>query len=223
MPGFARLKNMLPMRSVPSVGPWRVFALSIAAVAVLTTAWLTARAAPLDEEWPDEADRLVKRLALPRQATVAEIGAGRGELTVEVARRLGADGRLFSTEIDDARRDDIRRAVADAKLANVTVVTAGERSSNLDDGCCDAIYMREVFHHFGDRPAMTASLRQALKPGGRLAVIDYPLPNNYGGDCHCIDKAELIRIVTAAGFEVEHQQDRWAGIRYLVVFRRGPA
>lgn len=174
-----------------------------------------------EDDWKGEADRLMRVLALTPGMTAAEIGAGRGELTVEMARRLGADGRLYSTEIDERRRDDIRRAIDAARLANVTVVAAGERDTNLADGCCDASYMREVFHHFADRPQMAANLRRALKPGGLMAIIDYPTRNNYGGDCHCIDKAELIRIVTGAGFELVTQEDRWAGIRYLVVFRRG--
>ena len=90
---------MLPMRSVPSVGPWRVFALSIAAVAVLTTAWLTARAAPLDEEWPDEADRLVKRLAMPRQATVAEMQA----TAAQIRTLLPIEGGVSAQAADKLR------------------------------------------------------------------------------------------------------------------------
>lgn len=176
-----------------------------------------------DDDWPDEADRLMQELALTPGMTVGEIGAGRGDLTIEMARRLGPRGRVFSTEIDAARLADIRRAAKDASLDNISVITAGERDANLPDACCDAIYMREVFHHFADPTHTTASLRRALKPGGLLAVIDYPQRGSPGSTCHCIDKAELIRLVTAQGFEVVREKDRWAEIRYLVVFRRGPS
>ncbi len=183
----------------------------------------SATCAALDDDWSDEADRLMQELALTPGMTVAEIGAGRGELTVEMARRLGPRGRVVSTEIDAARLDDIRRAVARASLDNVTVITAGERDTNLEAECCDAIYMREVFHHFSDPAQATASLRRALKPGGLLAVIDYPQRGPRGSSCHCIEKAELIQLVTAHGFERVREKDGWAGIRYLVVFRRGPS
>ena len=176
-----------------------------------------ARSAP--DDWPDEAERLARVLAVGPASTIAEIGAGRGELSVEMAKRV-PDGRVFSTEIDRARISDIERAVARADLHNVTVLEAGARDSHLPDGCCDAVYMREVYHHFDDGAAMTATIHRALKPGGLLAVIDYPERGPADGNCHCIAKKALVAQVTAQGFEVVDEQDRWSGIRYLVVFRK---
>lgn len=172
------------------------------------------------DDWTDEAERLARVLRLQPSMTIAEIGAGRGELTVEMARRV-PQGRVYSTEIDRARLGDIERRVEEAGLPHVTVLEAGERDSNLPDGCCDAVFMREVYHHFGDAEHTTRTLHRALKPGGLLAVIDYPERGAlFGGDCHCIAKDALIAQVTALGFEVVADEDRWAGIRYLVVFRK---
>lgn len=172
------------------------------------------------DDWSGEADRLVDLLNLEPGMAVADVGAGRGELAIEMAKRLGVSGRVYATEIDPVRLDDIRRAVRDAGLGTVTVVTAGDRDSNLPDACCDAIYLREVYHHFSDPAFTTTTLHRALKPGGRLAVIDYPQRGTSGGNCHCIDKQELIRQVTAAGFDHVSDQDRWSGSRYIVVFRK---
>lgn len=172
------------------------------------------------DDWSGEADRLVRLLDLDPGMTIADVGAGRGELAIEMAKRLGPSGRVYATEIDPARLDDIRRAVRDAALETVTVVTAGDRESHLPEGCCDAIYLREVYHHFSDPAFTTATLHRALKPGGRLAVIDYPQRGSFNGNCHCIDKQELIRQVTAAGFEHVSDEDRWSGSRYIVVFRK---
>lgn len=172
------------------------------------------------DDWSGEADRLMILLDLKPGMTVADVGAGRGELAVEMAKRLGASGRVYATEIDPARLDDIRRAVRDAGLDTVTVVTAGERESHLPEACCDAIYLREVYHHFTDPAFTTATLHRALKPGGLLAVIDYPERRSFGGDCHCIDKHELIRQVTSTGFDHVRDEDRWSGSRYIVVFRK---
>lgn len=172
------------------------------------------------DDWPGEADRLMSLLGLKPGMAVADVGAGRGELAVEMAKRLGASGRVYATEIDPSRLDDIRRAARDARLDTVTVVTAGERESNLPEECCDAIYLREVYHHFADPAFTTATLHRALKPGGLLAVIDYPPRGSFGGDCHCIDKRELIRQVTSTGFDHVGDEDRWSGSRYVVVFRK---
>lgn len=172
------------------------------------------------DDWADEAARLAKVLQVRPATTLAEIGAGRGNLTVEMARRV-PQGRVYSTELDRARLRDIERAVADAGLSNVTVLEAGERESQLPPGCCDAVFMREVYHHFADPAYTTSTIHRALKPGGLLAVIDYPRRGVlYGGDCHCMPKDTLIAQVTAQGFEVIADEDDWAGIRYLVVFRK---
>lgn len=171
------------------------------------------------DDWPDEARRLTQVLRVGSATVLAEVGAGRGDLAVEMAARV-PQGHLYATELDPARLADVKRAVADAKLSNVTVLEAGERESRLPEGCCDAVFMREVYHHFSDPAFTTATLHRALKPGGLLAVIDYPQRGAFGGDCHCIGQERLIELVTPQGFEVVSREDGWAGSRYLVVFRK---
>ena len=199
----------------------RVSAGRLACLALVTGTLAVAIAlqARTAEDWTDEARRLLKVLALPASATVAEVGAGKGDLTIEMAKRL-PEGRVYSTEIDADRIADIKRAVGNAALRNVSVLEAGRLDSNLPEGCCDAVYMREVYHHFEDGPGTTATIHRALKPNGLLAVIDYPERGPAGGNCHCIAKAALIAQVTAQGFEVVTDEDEWSGVRYLVVFRR---
>ena len=192
---------------------------AVAALFVVVAFAVTVPVRSAADDWPDEAERLARVLALGPAATIAEVGAGRGELSVEIAKRV-PDGRVFSTEIDRARIGDIERTVAKAGLHNVTVIEAGARDSNLPEGCCDAVFMREVYHHFDDGAATTATIHRALRPGGLLAVIDYPERGPSDGNCHCIAKKALIAQVSAQGFEVVEDQDRWSGIRYLVVFRK---
>lgn len=199
------------------VRPGRRPVASLMLVAALAIAACGAVSA---DDWAEEAERLARVLQLRPDMTLAEIGAGRGELTVEMARRVPR-GRVYSTEIDRARLRDIERLAADAGLGNVTVIEAGERDSQLPPGCCDAVFMREVYHHFADAEHTTRTIHRALKPGGLLAVIDYPKRGAlYGGDCHCMPKEELIAQVSALGFDVVADEDAWAGIRYLVVFRK---
>ena len=165
-----------------------------------------------------EGERLIEALELAPGMTVAEIGAGDGALTVEVARRLGPTSRIYSTELDRRRLQDIRRAAAAAGLSNVTVVEAAERTTNLPPGCCDAVFMRQVYHHIGARDAFNASLRETLKPRGLFAVIDFE-PGGFMGRTHGTDREALVREVTAAQFDVIRTIERWGGNLYLVAFR----
>lgn len=169
----------------------------------------------------NEVDRLVGLLQMREGMKVAEIGAGSGWLTVEIATRVGASGRVFSTELSERRLDQIRDAVADAGLSNVTVVRAGERSANLPTGCCDAAFMRRVYHHFTDAPAIVRDLRDALTEGGRLVIIEFEAGGFWGMvSREGIDRAPLIAEVTAGGFELV-SVDEWPGWgHYVAVFRK---
>ncbi len=158
-----------------------------------------------------DAARLIRVLEVAPGQTVAEIGAGTGALTVAIARQVGPEGRVYSNELDPRRREAIARAAAEAKLANVTVVEGQARRPNLPDACCDAIFMRDVFHHFDDAEEMSRQLRTALKAGARLAVLDFPPRSRHG-----ITADDVRATLERAGFEhvrVDDSGTRW----YLVV------
>lgn len=175
-----------------------------------------------------EAQRLIALLDLQPGATVAEIGAGAGEMAVIFAKAIGPEGRLYATEIEQSKRQTIAEAAANAGLGNVTVLEAGTSSANLPESCCDAVYMRRVYHHFTDAPAINRSIFSALKPDGLLAVIDFEerslLPRPEGVDAsrpgHGVPKAVLISELEAAGFVVEQRIDDWPGDGYCVIARK---
>jgi ubiquinone/menaquinone biosynthesis C-methylase UbiE len=175
-----------------------------------------------------ESQRLEEVLALAAGAVVADVGAGEGEWTLEMARRVGPSGRVFATEIDPERIGDIRRAVAEAGVANVTIIEGAPDDTKLPPGCCDAIFLRHVYHHITHPEAMNASLLQALRPDGFLAVIDFgPLtrllpvpdgvPENRRGHGMPIDV--LVEEMTSQGFAVAQRIDDWFRFDYCVAFR----
>ena len=179
-----------------------------------------ARENAADKDW------LVKTLEIRAGSVVGEIGAGGGELTYLLAAEVGEAGRIFSNELNKERAGALRREVDTRKLANVTVVDGRELETNLPEQCCDAIFMRNVYHHFGDPPAMNASLLKSLKPGGRLAVIDFtPPPGGEQGpghrgedNHHGITAPTLQRELREAGFEIVSVDTPNRGVR--VVARR---
>ena len=123
-----------------------------------------------------EMPRLRQVLTLETGTTVADVGAGKGELTFALAREVGPNGRVFSTEIDPGRLRRLREVVVAAKLENVTVLEAYGSETGLPPSCCDAIVLRRVYHHLTDPSGIAASLLRSLRPGGVLAVIDFPPP-----------------------------------------------
>ena len=170
-----------------------------------------------------EVERLAAVLEIQSGHTVADVGAGDGWLSIEIAAIVGGSGHVFATELAADRRDTIRAAVAGAGLDNVTVVEAGERETNLAPECCDAIFLRRVYHHLTDTAAMNASFHASLKPGGRLAVIELEfegLLRPLRGWEHWTDDAQVVAEVTAAGLTHVETFDWPLGAHYAAVFRK---
>jgi len=170
-----------------------------------------------------EVERLASLVELRPGMTVAEIGAGKGRMAVRLARRLEGSGRLYATEVDPARLAAIRNAAAATGLGNITVIEAGERSAGLPDACCDVIYMRRVYHHFTDPAPMNKGLYTALRPGGRLAIVDFLSPRWMFFLRHGIAREVVVGQVTSAGFTLDRLVDGWSPIDYCLVFRKPPA
>ena len=121
-----------------------------------------------------EVPRLVQVLELEPGMTVADVGAGFGAWTMAFSRWLGPSGRVYASDIGAAQLTALRDSVKRERLNNVTVVEAGVNTTNLPPLCCDAILVRDAYHHFTSPDDIVKGLAASLKPGGRLAVIDFP-------------------------------------------------
>lgn len=201
---------------------------SFRALALLASALISGcsdhTGAGFDASGP-EMPRLREALALRTGMAVADVGAGKGQLTFALAETVGSAGHVFSSEIDPGKLRALREAVAEARLGNVTVVEAKTSESGLPAGCCDAIVLRRVYHHLTDPAPINASLLRALRPGGRLAVIDipplffFPERSSFG-----IAPQIVVDEVTASGFEMLQLRRDWPGRgpleTYLALFRK---
>jgi precorrin-6B methylase 2 len=167
-------------------------------------------------------------LALAPGATVCEIGAGDGALSIEVADRVGAQGHVYTSELGAERLKALRSKVAAAHKPQINVIEGAAERTNFPDGACDALFMRNVYHHFETPSAMNRSIAAALKPGGRVAIVDFgppdkeaPKPADRDQDgMHGVTRETVARELTEAGFQDATTRvtpaggpDRW----YMVV------
>ncbi len=121
-----------------------------------------------------EVPQLVELLELKPGMTVADVGAGFGAWTMRLSRFIGPNGRVYATDVGMPQLAALRDAVQREKLMNVTVIEGSPGSTNLPAACCDAILIRDVYHHITQPADIVKSVAASLKPGGRLAVIDFP-------------------------------------------------
>ncbi|HUJ49780.1 MAG TPA: methyltransferase domain-containing protein [Bryobacteraceae bacterium] len=173
-----------------------------------------------------EVERLGQVMQWKPGAAVADVGAGDGSYSFAAAERVGASGRVYSTEIDPEKLKSLRAEVAKRKLENVIVVEGTADDTKLPPACCDAIFLRHVYHHLTQPVAFDKSLVRSLKPGARLAIIDFPpeansdavpgVPKNRGG--HGVPQRIMVDELTTAGLQVEKTINDWSGRDYCVIF-----
>lgn len=197
----------------------RTLGLSLVLVSLLGCLEARSEAPPASET-----RRLIALLDVEPGDPVAEIGAGNGELAVAIAELLGSRSRIYATELR-GELTELRNAVTGS--GNVTVVEALPDETNLPEGCCEAVFMRRVFHHFRKPERNASSLFRTVRPGGRVAVIDFEPKAHWnapegtpdrGG--HGMPSDELVKQMTAAGFELVQIDREWSGDLYAAVFRR---
>ena len=181
-----------------------------------------------------EIDNLAPLLDLRPGSAVAEIGAGNGSVALAAAEKVGPSGHVYATEIDPAQLQKIRDKVSESGLGNVAVVESSSDDTRLPADCCDAIYMIGVYHHFTEPLKTDASIFRALRPGGRLVIVDFRpalmlspwtpegVPANRGG--HGIPEDILEAELTRSGFKVAQTYDPWGNSwflsNYCVVFTK---
>ncbi|MGA8144715.1 MAG: methyltransferase domain-containing protein [Candidatus Acidiferrales bacterium] len=202
--------------------------ISLAAVALcwaLRSTNTGANAAP-NPEARQEIARLAELMQWKPGTVVADIGAGDGSYSFEAAKIVGSSGRVYATEIDSAKLKELRADAAKRKLANVVVVEGAAGDTKLPSDCCDAIFLRHVYHHITQPQEFDQNLLRSLKPGARLAIIDFPPNNDYGPVAgvpanrggHGIPQKILVEELTTAGLRVEKTVDHWSGNDYCVIF-----
>jgi ubiquinone/menaquinone biosynthesis C-methylase UbiE len=118
-------------------------------------------------------DEVVTRLKLRPGDVVADLGAGSGPFVVPFARAVGPKGKVYAVEIDRDFFPYILQKAKAASVANVQVIAGAFTDPNLPAADVDVAFMHDVLHHIENRPAYFRSLARYLKPGARVAVIDY--------------------------------------------------
>lgn len=129
-------------------------------------------------ESPDRAawqkpDQIMDALGIADGSTVADIGAGAGWFTIQLARRVGPNGVVYAEDIQRQMLEAIRRRVSREGLQNVHTVLGTGTNTNLPAGKLDAILVVDVYPEVDDRVTFLRNVSAALKANGRIGVVNY--------------------------------------------------
>jgi ubiquinone/menaquinone biosynthesis C-methylase UbiE len=134
--------------------------------------YIAAQEAPSRAAW-QKPEEVLDALALVPGQTVCDIGAGPGYFALRAAKRVGPRGRVFAVDVEPRILDALRARIEKASVRNVTPVLALATDPLLLPRSCDLVLIVDAYHHFPDRPSYLGRLALLLRPGGRLANVDW--------------------------------------------------
>ena len=167
-------------------------------------------------------------------AAVADIGAGQGFFTVRLAEAVGDDGRVFAVDISKSVVRSLKSRVEREGHNNVDVIEGEKADPHLPEGVLDAVLIVNAYHEMTEHQAMLEHIRRALKPGGRLVIIE-PISRSRREARreeqtrrHEIAPQLVEQDARAAGFEVAALEDPFSnhhgrGSEFMIVLARPAA
>ena len=122
------------------------------------------------EEHPDQA---LDAIGIAEGGVVGDVGAGAGYFTWRLAERVGPRGKVYANDIEPRMLDLLRRNMAQRHIANVETVLGAVDDPHLPASALDLILLVDVYHEFSEPQKMLRHMRDALKPDGRLVLLEY--------------------------------------------------
>ena len=166
-------------------------------------------------------NRVMEILKIKQGSHVADIGAGSGWFTVRAARRVGPVGAVYAVEINPDYIKYIEARAVKEKLSNIHTVLGREDNPLLEANSIDAVLILKTYHEIAQPVMLLAHLREALRPGALLGIID----RNGNGKDHGINKELVIKEAAEAGLSYVEQYDfvKPDGMDYFIVLRASSA
>jgi predicted methyltransferase len=176
-----------------------------------TAAAQSIDAEPAREKW-QRLPELFAAMEVREGASVADVGAGNGFLTVRLAAAVGAAGKVYAVDIVPDVIKRLRERIAKGQITNVEVIEGTEDDPRLPPGALDAVVMINAYHEVTKAATVLQHFREALKPGGRLVLCE-PRPTTSGTSRadqvkkHVLSPEIIVDELKAAGFDIVSRED----------------
>ena len=159
----------------------------------------------------DFRNEIANSIGLAPGQAIADVGAGTGLFTPLLAAHVGAGGRVYAVDIVPRFIAHIEAKAAERGLDQVTAILGTDTSTNLAPASVDVVFVCDTYHHFEDYDAMLQSIHAALRPGGRLVIVEFERIDGVSSEFTLqhirADKATFTGEIVANGFRFTEEID----------------
>jgi ubiquinone/menaquinone biosynthesis C-methylase UbiE len=178
-----------------------------------------------DREATEKPHELIQSMGLQPGMTVADVGTGVGFMLPFLSRRVGPAGRVLAEDIFDDFLAGAKQTAEQQKLTNITFIKGTETDPNLPEGQVDMELVLDAYHHFDYPEKMLAALRKALKPDGKLVIVDYykregAMPNGRALTHIRLDMPDVIKEVEANHFHLIMEKEHIKNVQYMLILEK---
>lgn len=174
---------------------------------------------PARAAWQKPAE-VVAALHIAAGQAVADIGSGSGYFTLPFARAVGPKGKVFAVDIEPGMIEHVRKRAREERAEAIEPVLAAPDDPKLPPGSTDLVFICDTWHHIGGRVAYLRRLRPDLRPGARVAIVDFdkrPLPVGPPPE-EKLAREEVVNEFREAGFSLAEEQT-FLPYQYFLVFK----
>lgn len=168
-------------------------------------------------------DFLLRDLGLGEGMTLADIGCGPGFFTIPAARIVGENGGIFAADIEGEMLSTTRSRANEAGLTNVRIVKTSDREIPIAPNTCDFVLLAFIIHEVEHRASFLHRAARLLKPGGRLAILEWEKVEETAGPPveERLTPEDVVADAEAAGLKPVEERSV-TPTQYLRVFERAP-
>jgi len=172
-----------------------------------------------ERESEEQPQLVIDALEIKPGQTIADLGAGSGYYSFRIAPLVGPAGKVLAIDIEPRMLEAIAERARREHVGNVATVHSSAQDPNLAPGSVDLLFMVDVYHELEYPYEMMTKVRAALKPGGRVALIEYRAedPEVAIKPLHKMSERQVRREMQAAGFK-HLQTVRTLPLQHLIVF-----
>jgi predicted methyltransferase len=174
-----------------------------------------------EREVEERPQRVIDALEIKPGQTIADLGAGSGYYSFRIAPLVGERGKVLAVDVEPRMLRLVSERAKRDRIANVSTVLSTPSDPNLDANSVDLLFMVDVYHELEYPFETMVKVREALKPGGRVALIEYRAedPKVMIKPLHKMTEQQIVRELTAVGFR-HLKTVKTLPIQHLVIFQK---